>query len=38
MIKFEHVSKVYGEKEALSDLTLSVKDNRSQWSRKNNDN
>lgn len=26
MIKFEHVSKVYGEKEALSDLTLSVKD------------
>ncbi|TQB83507.1 ATP-binding cassette domain-containing protein, partial [Streptococcus agalactiae] len=26
MIKFEHVSKVYGEKEALSDLTLSIKD------------
>lgn len=25
MIKFEHVSKVYGEKEALSDLTSLLK-------------
>ncbi|MGT2959102.1 3-dehydroquinate dehydratase [Streptococcus bovimastitidis] len=26
MIRFEHVSKIYGEKEALSDLSLEIKD------------
>lgn len=42
MIRFEHVSKLYGDKEALSDLNVTIENGEifwsywSQWCRENN--